>query len=335
MNQDITKQLIFEHFARKTSPLQRSAIDEWLTKEPSKELYYEWLEEWENTHLQYNPETDKALNSYSLFLDVNPHISLSDQDLSNPELEKPVKALGRSYWIAASVMLLCVLSAWLLRDDLFFKTYKTAYGEVSNYTLADGSTVKLNTNSTLKVPRWGFGTKTREVLLIGEANFSVKHTIDHQKFIVKTNKNFEVVVLGTEFTMHARTNFSKVVLKNGKVRLLYQEDNSNKEITMKPGELVTLSKENHIKLKTTEHAQNYSEWEEKRFVFEETSLEEVAYLLKENYGLEVEIKGKELSERMLMGSFKAKNVDELLLSISELLDINVVRQGNHVQLTDK
>jgi len=36
-----------------------------------------------------------------------------------------------------------------------------------------------------------------------------------------------------------------------------------------------------------------------------------------------------------MGSFRAENADELLKSISELLDVNVIRQGNKVQLSDR
>ena len=104
---------------------------------------------------------------------------------------------------------------------------------------------------------------------------------------------------------------------------------------MKPGDLVTLDNQNRLSRKVTNQPQNYAAWEQKRFVFEETTLQEVAYLLQENYGLEVEISGKPLAERVIMGSFRAENVDELLRSISELLDINVVRQGNHVQLTDK
>ena len=38
------------------------------------------------------------------------------------------------------------------------------------------------------------------------------HTPAHQKFVVNNNKQFEVVVLGTEFSVYARQRISKVVL---------------------------------------------------------------------------------------------------------------------------
>ncbi len=339
MRTEINKLLIFDHFARKTSPIQRKEIENWLTTKEHEEQFYQWLEEWESTHLQYVAETGEAAGRFVDFLNTHP---LPGEETGDESVTGETKSPGgwsrgkhyRTTVFAASVLLITVLSAWLFRDRLLFETYRTAYGEVATYKLSDGSTVKLNTNSALRVPRWGFGKAHREVYLEGDASFTVTHTPDNKRFVVKTPKELEVVVLGTEFTLYAREQFSRVILKSGKVQLLYKEDRQPKEITMKPGDLVTFSKNNQLELKTTQQAQVYSEWEQRRFVFEETSLEEVAYLLQENYGLTFEIRGEELGRRMLMGSFRAKNVDELLQSIAELLDIRVDRQGNHVLLSD-
>jgi transmembrane sensor len=336
MEKSITKQLIFDHFARKTSPLQREMVEEWLQKEANEEQYYEWLEEWESHYPQYVPQSDRAFESFSAFLHTNPHtVPLPGEDNTAEPYEVPPRSFMWRWLSAASVVLICSLLGWAFQENIFYKTYRTAYGEIKSFTLEDGSHIKLNTNSSLRVPRWGFGSKSREVYLEGEGNFTVKHTANHQKFIIKTPKDLEVVVLGTEFTLYARQHNSRVVLKEGKVQLRYQQDNQPKEVIMKPGDLVTLDRSNQLALKTTQQVKEFSEWEEKRFVFEETTLEEVAFILQENYGLVVDIKGKELSERVLMGSFRANNVDELLQSISELLEITVVRQGKHVQLADK
>ncbi|GAB3177017.1 FecR family protein [Telluribacter humicola] len=335
MKTNITKELIFDHFARKASPLQREMIEDWLRTEANEEQYYEWLEEWENKYPQYIAPTDQILEQFSTYLASHPHpIESTEEDapVDEPTVARP---LWSRWLVAATTLILLGMGGWMFKDNILYTTYRTAYGEIKTITLSDGSLVKLNTNSSLRVPRFGFGQHNREVYLVGEANFSITHTAEHQKFVVKTPKDFEVVVLGTEFTMYARQHNSKVVLKKGKVQVRYQEANKQKEVMMKPGDLVTIDRKNRVELKTTQQAQTSSEWEEKRFVFEETTLEEVAYLLQENYGLEVEIKGQALSERVIMGSFKANNIDELLQSISELLDIDVVRQGNHVQLADK
>ncbi len=334
MKTDISKTLLFHHFARKTSPLQRKRIEEWLQVESNEEQYYAWLEEWELQHMQYEAPTDSALKNYVQFLDANPLPLLTPEENSFGGSSPKITRKRGLQWLVAATLLL-VLGGWIFRDSIQYQTYQTAYGEIQRFQLTDGSTVKLNTNSSLRVPRWGFGDKTREVFLTGEANFSVTHTPSNQRFIVRTPKGIDVVVLGTEFTMYARQHNSKVVLSKGKVQVRYQQENTRKEVTMKPGDLVTFDRQNNVQLRTTRQAASYSAWEEQRFVFEETTLEEVAYLLQENYGLQVEIQGQALAERVLMGSFRARNLDELLLTISELLDISVIRQKNRVQMADK
>lgn len=56
---------------------------------------------------------------------------------------------------------------------------------------------------------------------------------------------------------------------------------------------------------------------EKRFVFQETTLKQVSYMLEENDELQVKINDQALAEWVLMGSFQADNVDQLLQSIAE------------------
>lgn len=333
MKQDITKELIFSHFSHKTSPLQRKMIDEWLTLESNKEQFFEWLEEFENKHPQYLPQSDMALAAYESFLVNNPHGEIYNEPTQVENTRFSPRIRGIRWLVAASVVLF--LGLWAFSDPIMYQTYRTGFGEIQAIALPDGSKVILNANSSLRLPRFGFGKETREVFLKGEANFSVMHTQGHQKFVVKTNKQFEVEVLGTEFTVFARQQFSKVVLNKGKVQVRYKQGPSLKQITMKPGDLISLNRQNKIEKKVVSQPQNYSAWEQKRFVFEETTLEEVAYLMHENYGLEVKIDSQELSERVIMGSFRAENVDQLLQSISELLDISVVRQGNYVRLADK
>ena len=75
----------------------------------------------------------------------------------------------------------------------------TAYvtgDSISSFILADGTGVKLNKNTTLRV-RDDFGRRTRDVELEGEAYFDVVHDAS-RKFNVKMGK-VQVTVLGTEF----------------------------------------------------------------------------------------------------------------------------------------
>ncbi|MCX6214531.1 FecR domain-containing protein [Spirosoma sp.] len=332
METKITKELVVNHFARKVSPIQRELIAQWLQDKANEEKYYEWLEEWENRNPQYRTQTDSAIQQFAAFLTDNPHLPDTEATIPQPAIVRPNRW---GQWLAAaSVILLLGAAVGLFRNQILYKNYTTAFGEMQALTLADGSRVTLNANSSLRVPRWGFGKSNREVFLAGEASFSVTHTPDDRKFIVRTAKKLDIIVLGTEFTVFARKRGARVVLNKGKVQLQYQEGKTARQVLMKPGDLVTLDTRNHIALNPVKQSRFRSVSEEKRFVFEETTLEEVAYLLEDNYGLQVEIKNHELAERVLMGSFRADNVDQLLQSISELLDVSVVRQGQRVQITD-
>ncbi|GAB3691011.1 FecR family protein [Spirosoma flavus] len=331
----VNKDLIFNHFSRKTSPIQRELIANWLREEGNEERYYVWLEEWENKQPQYQTKSEEALRRYSTFLSENPHEIRTPTADQVHELPVSNRWTRPQWLLAASVLLLLGISTFLFWDQVLYQTYQTAYGETRSLRLSDGSSVLLNANSRLEIPRWGFGRKTREVTLTGEATFSVTHLPDAQRFIVKTANNFNVVVLGTEFSVFARKRGARVALNKGKVQLQFQEGQSSKQVIMKPGDLVTLDPHNHLAIKTISQHKKQVNWQEKRFVFDETTLQEVAYMLEDNYGLQVSIRNKELAERVLMGSFRADNVDQLLQSISELLDITVVRQGNKVQIMDQ
>jgi transmembrane sensor len=330
MESEINKDFIFNHFARKTSPLQRELITQWLRNKSNEEAYYEWLEEWEAKHPQYVANTESAYQRYTNFIEQNP----------NPEtaVDQPALALGKRNWfqrswlIAASVLLLLCSGAFLGRYKLLYQTYETAYGETQSIRLPDGSKVILNANSRLRVPRWGFGQRTREVRLSGEANFDVTHTPTHQQFVVKTSKGLNVVVVGTNFTVFSRKRGVRVALNKGQIKLQYNEGATTRQLLMKPGDLATLNPQNHMALYTRKQPEQQPVWSGKRFVFNETPLQEVAYMLEENYGLQVEIRDHELARRVLIGSIGAESADQLLQSISELLDINVIRQGNRVQL---
>jgi transmembrane sensor len=330
METEINKEFIFSHFARKTSPLQRERIAAWLRDKAHEELYYEWLDEWESRHPQYVAQTEQAYQRYTLFMEQNPGADELSETM--PLLADQSVWTRRSWLIAASILLLLCGYSFLERDQLMYRTYETAYGETRTIRLTDGTTVLLNANSSLRVPRWGFGESTREVTLSGEANFAVTHTPSHQKFVVRTAKNLDVVVLGTNFTVFTRKRGTRVALNKGRVQLNYHEGNTNRAVIMKPGELATFDPQNRMALNPIKHPESRPAWSQKRFVFDETSLREVAAMLEESYGLSVEINDPELAERVLIGSLRAENADQLLQSISVLLDINVIRQGDRVQL---
>ncbi|WP_198174912.1 FecR family protein [Spirosoma arboris] len=330
MKSAITKDLLFTHFMGKTSAMQKQMIDEWAKELAHEELYYTWLEEYEAMYPEYEANVDKAIDEYYFFLKKIKAVS------NNPEVESTtkVRTMGRSTWLrwsmAASVILCLFLTAWLTRNTWKYQTFQTAFGQTRTLHLEDGSQVTLNSNSSLKVPRWGFGQTTRQVFLEGEASFSIKHTPTHQKFMVGTSNQFEVEVLGTEFTVFTRERGSKVVLNKGKVQLHLHYGSQTRTMAMSPGDLITMDNQNRIQKTVTPQPELHAAWMGHRYIFKQTTLREINYLLYENYGISAEVDKKELLDQTLSGTFTADNVDEFLNLLETVLDLHITRQENKV-----
>ncbi len=332
MEDIIVKKVVFDYFSGDTSPLQKKAIEAWLQDTGNHEQYYQWLHEWESTNLQATASWQDAFARTQA--QVNQEVSENSPFLS--------VAYNRSWWsfsnqkMVAAIVLITLVGASLfgLKDRIFYKTIQVGYGQIEQVKLTDGSVVTLNANSSIRFPRFGFGDGTRTVELAGEADFQVQHSPQNQHFVVLTPKGLQVTVLGTQFTVFARQRRSQITLRTGKVSLQMSQTPKAPSIIMKPGDLVTLDKSGKLTRAHTANPEVQSAWKEQRITLERTSLKEIASILQENYGFQVEIKDPELAYRTATGSFPAHNADEVLEMITELFDINFTRQNNKIVFKD-
>lgn len=311
MKESINKELIFNYFSGNATALEKDLIDRWSADPHAREQLFIWLTEWENQNIQYNADVERAIARHFSRMDENPAETETENDHPAilPVLTLPAK--GKSWLVAAAVALTLLSGGWFARDHVRYEIYTTNFGQIQRLVLPDGSKVVLNANSTLRVPRFGFGKTTREVYMTGEADFSITHTSTHQKFIVHTEKNFDVEVLGTEFNVYARPRRSRVVLNKGKVKLHYLKGTETDQIVMRPGDLVTFDAPGRASVKKTMNPANYSAWKAHRFVFENESLREVCDLFEDNFGLKIRIPDSTLAAQTISGSFTALNAEEL------------------------
>ncbi|MBD2699585.1 FecR domain-containing protein [Spirosoma sp. BT702] len=330
------KALLFAHFANKTTPLQCRMIDEWLKDEANQERYYAWLVEWENQLPIYQPELETPLARFENHMKTHSVEGVQEPAAEVTEISIETASRANFGWMAAAaVFVLLALGGWLNRSRLFYQTYQTAYGETRTIRLTDGSTVTLNAHSSLRVPRFGFGIRSREVDLSGEAFFAMQHRADDQKFIVQTPNGFNVIVHGTEFNVSARTHRANVMLHKGSIQMDYALGNTRQQLMLKPGDVVTMNRHSHPQLRHHVWTQPYLAWKDHRFIFDHMTLTDFGQLVTDTYGLRVEIASPTLARRTLVGSLQATSVDELLQTVSELFDLSVVRQANSVILKEK
>ena len=331
----LNKNILFEHFAGRTTPLQRIVISEWLQASENQEVYYQWLEDYENTFPQILANKDEAKKAFfdKIYSENNVQIV---QDVVEEEVfedyQEPITIWKKTWFkwaIAAMLFLSFGMTFYVQKDNIFYKNYQTTYGETQTINLPDGSIVTLNANSILRLKRFGFvSAPIREVFLDGEAEFSVNHKSDNQRFIVKTSQKLEVEVLGTEFSVFARLRGSKVVLTKGKVKVNYGIGKQRHSIMMKPGDLVSLNKKGEVKLKEIQNVKVHTAWKSHRFIFDNTSLEEITYQIEETFGVHIQINSADLANRSVTGTFSAEQADDLIAILQELLTLQYEKNSD-------
>lgn len=321
----LSKQVIQNFFEGKTTRMQNILIQGWLENPANRELYFQWLEEWETENPQFTPDVESA---YQRSLHTV-HESAEVQEPGKLAFPHLATLRGRLYvlkWVAAASVFLA-LGAYLLSDFWLYKQYETAYGEIRTVVLPDSSRVTLNANSVLHVPRFGFGSGTREVRLEGEAEFAVKHTVEDSKFIVRTPDKLEVRVLGTEFIVYSRKRGSKVVLSQGSVQLRSLNEPNPKPMLMKPGDVATMSTQGTLTLKHSESLSAHQAWKQRRFMFENTPVSEIAYQISEHFGVNVVVADSALARRAIGGTFNASDPANVLKVLSDVLNARVTHSG--------
>jgi len=194
---------------------------------------------------------------------------------------KLTRLSARKWWMSAAAFLL--LMAGIAVSRLWVNDIKvtTAYGQIAEKKLPDGSVVMLNANSHI-TGSFKEG-KTREVWLEGEAFFKVHKTPTKSRFIVHTGK-LDIEVTGTQFNVVNRNNHMNVFLKEGSITL---RTGDGTEIKMKPGDYFEL-KDSRLE-KEQVRDQVVLAWQDRKLIFENTPLSEVAEKMKEVYGVNVEV----------------------------------------------
>lgn len=225
-----------------------------------------------------------------------------------------VRTLSLIFKVAASVSIICVLSA-----GLWFGIFKGQYGvndmlksvaltnefiEEVNTTgnvlkihLSDGSTILLENNSRLKYREDYSKQASRQVYLTGEAFFDIAKN-PNQPFFVYAN---EVVtkVLGTSFRIKAFDNEKNVIVSvsEGNVSVFsaietknkLSADNTNKGVVLTPNQQVIYQRNDNSFEKTlvAVPAIVNSVSAKEMFLFDNTPIKNVFVLLEEIYGVEI------------------------------------------------
>lgn len=177
--------------------------------------------------------------------------------------------------------------------------------------LADGTSIWLNSATTLQYPIDMLARNQRKVILDGEAYFEVSKD-SNRPFLVKTNTQ-EVKVLGTHFNVNAYSDEPTVrtTLLEGSVQV---KGRNNSQQILYPGEQSAISKNGFMDVKKVD-VELTTAWKNQQFIFESEPIEAVMRMIERRYDVQVVYKGDRTDERFGGGFSAFDQVSKILKSL--------------------
>ena len=327
MEKQNIESLLIKSFSGKACPEEVQIIQSWLDEqEGNRKDYQAYKKIWDDSK---NLMLSGSIDTGNALLKTKNQI---------PQFSRNIRWISFIKQAAAVLILSAILSVtinyFLNRQpqteisDVVYQEIKAAFGTQTKLTLADGTSVCLNSGSTLRFPLSFENELQRKVDLKGEGYFEV--TKNSQKpFIVKTC-GLDVKVLGTSFNVNAYEDQKhiEVALIDGKVELLKQvKDDEVSVMTLQPSEIADYDTENNrIAHKTEPEIDRYTAWKEGKIVFFDDPIEKLVSRLENWYNVDIEITDNSLKSYHFTATFGQESLDQVLkyLSISTPLNYKFV-----------
>jgi transmembrane sensor len=275
--------------------------------------------------------TELELNEAELLQKIKQKIDFSRE----PVKRYPWKWLS----IAAAVLLMGSVAVWLsksvrlqpqtamLKNEHTVAKKNTAHKWVK---LPDGSSVQLNQDSYLEYADSFEGKTLREVTLIGEGYFDIKHDPKHP-FVIHTGK-IKTTVLGTAFNISAyEANKSVVVtVTRGKVKV---EDERKMLAVLTPDQQLSWNAKASSAIKLKVNAVAVLEWKKHDLIMDDITLEEAARIIADRYAVKVQFDNEKVKACRFTAAFLNRNdITQVLKVVGEITGATLTLKDNLVQI---
>jgi len=319
--------LITRYLTGEAIPDEIVELQKWLDASKDNLLYFQQLKNmWDNSEhdtVEKMIDVDKAFNM------INKRIIF--------------KSPATNFWYYwkkfAAVLLIPLILGNLLYFSFRIKNYSThqepvynelfaAFGTRSALKLSDGTSVWLNSGSSIKYPDRFIGNN-RTVFLKGEAYFEVESDLK-KPFIVETS-SLSVKATGTKFNVSGYTSAdeTEVTLVSGKVEVRLTDDKGNiNSSKLDINQHFSFNKVNGTTSIINEDTYKYISWKDGKLVFRNEPLSQVAKKISQVFNIDIEIKGDEIQNYCFRATFQDESLTEILklLKMSSPIDYIEVKR---------
>ena len=202
------------------------------------------------------------------------------------------------------------------------QVFTTQVGRRDSVVLADGSRVILGPGSELRVAA-GYGAARRDVELIGEGYFEVKHDAA-RPFSVRAG-GATIRDVGTTFAVHDDSAMGvRVAVTSGAVKVRA----AGHEADLAAGDVAVLAPDGALSSTRGGARDDDLAWTRGQLVFRDAPMAEVSADLRRWYGVELRVTDPALARRRLTATFAGEPADKVLDVIALTVGGEVTRHGD-------
>ena len=300
-------------------------LEDWISfSSTNKLLFDQYMATWNGLQVQDTYQLPARSEAWSRL----------NQSVAEMEKSRGVKKLLLRYPIAAVIAGIAILSIIPLiffmnkggNDLENIQTFTTKSG-ISTNSLPDGSSIILNSNSSIRFPD-KFRPDERDAELDGEAYFSI--VPDPLRPFRIHFKGITIQVLGTSFNVreNLERNVIETQVSTGKVKMF----NSNGEVSIDAGQTGIYDKlSNSFAVEQTLDLNSFS-YATRNFVFSDEELGSIVKYLEKAYSKTIVLKNVQIGRCKMTSSFNNKSIEYILDVISTTLGVTYTIKGNAIYI---
>ncbi|MEM6526375.1 MAG: FecR domain-containing protein [Bacteroidota bacterium] len=313
----ITPELLERYELGKCTPQEQRFVEEWLDD------------------VDYTPDDVSSESSKAMSNSVWKNVSVKTGAKKAGQVIPLHRRITR---YAAAVVLLSALSFsvyYLASSDLIFsesqvaevyQKVQTQRGEKRTVKLPDGSKIRMNYETELRVPE-KFEGDERVVYLTGHAHFDIAKN-PQKPFIIYT-KDSKTKVLGTSFDINTKEEGeTEIIVTSGRV-VFSQKDKEDNGVILTVNDRAVLKADQHIVTNTVK-ANNLTAWKENRLAFYDQTFAEIIEVIEPWYDVKVTVKDAKLLSQQYTFIYDNPSLEMLLERMSKIAKFDYAIEGQNI-----
>jgi len=208
--------------------------------------------------------------------------------------------------------------------------YQTHHGQQSSWTLADGTVLRLNTDSQVKV-RWGRNERVIE-LERGQIFMRVAHDAQRRLRVQAGGSN--LIATGTQFDVYRLRGGVTLTVLDGEVAAYVGEapspGGSASAVVVHANEQLRIERSGSTPVPSAVDARAAEAWLNRQIIFHERPLGEVAEEFSRYAPLPIEVDDPRLRQTAISGDFDAYDSESFLAFLRANGDVLIRRQPDRI-----